>query len=236
VSFEEVLHITVELDKLMKIKDGFKDLIDKIVSFNRSDNRMQEEQVLVQTLERVVEKAAADLGKKAKLAVKGIDPQAMEFGPRRIMKEILMQLVRNAVYHGIENPENRASGGKDEAGRIDLSIEVADGKVVIQLTDDGKGLDFAAIRERAERMNLVADRKRLDDKNTLLQLLFTPGFTTVKEADMYAGRGVGLNLVRERIREVKGSIKLQSEDGKGTLFRIILPMESPARIEGGQIA
>jgi len=236
VSFQEVLHITVELDKLMKIKDGFKDLIDKIVSFNRGENRMQEEQVLVQTLERVVEKASSDLGKKAKLVVKGIDPHAMEYGPRRVIKEILMQLVRNAMYHGIENPEGRASGGKDEAGLINLSIEILDGNVMIQLTDDGKGLDFDAIRDRALSMNLVADARQLEDKNTLLQLLFSPGFTTVKEADMYAGRGVGLNLVRERIKEVKGSIKLQSEDGKGTLFRIFIPIGITARMESGQIA
>lgn len=223
ISFQEVLHITVELDKLMKVKDGFKNLIDKIVAYNLGTNRMQEEHVLVQTLETVISKASNDLGKKARLVVTTINPQAIERGPRRIIKEILMQLVRNSMYHGIENPEGRAAGGKDEAGQINLSIDLVNGKIEIQLTDDGRGLDFAAIRDKAERMNLLADKAQLDDKNALLQILFSPGFTTVTTADMYAGRGIGLNLVRERIKEVKGSIKLHSEDGKGTVFKIYIP-------------
>ena len=227
ISFQEVLHITVELDRLMKIKDGFNDLILKILSFNLGDNRMQEENVLVSTLEQVIEKASADLGKKARLVVGEINVQAMENGPRRIMKEILMQLVRNSMYHGIEHPEGRTTKGKEETGAIKLSIEMVEDKIYIQLTDDGKGLDFVEIREKAERMNLITDKKQLDDKNSLIQVLFSPGFTTVADnaADMYAGRGIGLNLVRERIKEVKGSMKLLSEEGKGTTFKIFIPVE-----------
>lgn len=225
ISFQEILHVTVELEKLMKIKDGFKDLIGKIMSFNMGENRMQEEHVLVQTLERVIDKAGADLGKKAKLVVKGINPRAMEYGPRRAIKEVLMQLVRNAMVHGIESPESRAANGKDASGIIRLSIELISDKIVIQLTDDGRGLDFTAIREKAEEMNLITDPKQFEDRNSLLQVLFMPGFSTAKSADMHAGRGIGLNLVRERVKELKGSIKLQSEEGKGTIFRIFIPAD-----------
>lgn len=235
ISFHEVLHITVELDKLMKIKDGFKDLIGKIMSFNLGENRMQEENVLVQTLEQVIEKASNDLGKKAKLVVSGINTQAIENGPRRVIKEILMQLVRNSMYHGIEEPEGRITNGKTEFGSINLSIELVEGKIVIQLTDDGRGLDFDAIRKKAEKMQLITDKKLLEDKNSLIQILFAPGFSTAAKADMYAGRGIGLNLVRERIKEVKGSIKLLSEDGKGTTFKIYIPVEIHLS-QGGQTA
>ncbi len=225
ISFQEILHITVELDKLMKIKDGFKELIEKIMSFNLGENRMQEENVLVSTLEQVIEKASVDLGKKARLVVTDINAQAIESGPRRIIKEILMQLVRNSMYHGIEHPDKRVMKGKGETGAINLSIELQDGKIFIQLTDDGRGLDFDAIREKAEKMNLITDKKLLQDRNSLIQVLFAPGFTTATHADMYAGRGIGLNLVRERIKEVKGSIKMHSEDGKGTTFKIYIPVE-----------
>jgi len=234
ISFEEVLHITVELDKLMRIKDSFKDLIDKILSFNIGENRMKEEQVLVQTLERVIEKASSDLGKKAVLSVK-IDPRAIENGPRRVIKEILMQLVRNAVYHGIEYPEGRLSCGKTEEGKIKLSIEMQNEKIIISLTDDGRGLDFKAIRAKAVEMQLLAASGEPEDKNALTQILFMPGFSTATGADMYAGRGIGLNLVRERIKEVKGSIKLQTEEGKGTLFRISIPVEL-SMVSGSRIA
>ena len=225
VTFQDVLRVTVELDKLMKIKDGFKNIIGKIMSFNMGETRMQEEHVLVQTLERVIDKASNDLGKKARLVVTGINARAVESGPRRVIKEVLMQLVRNSMYHGIEAPEARTAKGKDESGSIKLSIEIVDGKIVIQLTDDGRGLDFSAIRAKAKEMNLLDDAAQLEDKDNLVQVLFMPGFSTADHAGMYAGRGIGLNLVQERIKELKGSIKLQSEDGKGTNFRISIPAD-----------
>lgn len=228
VSFDDVLHVTFELNKLMTVKDGFRDLIDRIRSFSKTENRMQEEQVLVQTLERVIEKAGADLGKKAHLVVRGIDPVAMEYGPRRAMKEVLMQLVRNAMVHGIESPESREASGKTGEGSILLSIEQASGSITILLTDDGHGLDFVAIRDKAEKTGLITEQAKLEDRNVLLQALFHPGFSTAAAADMHAGRGIGLNLVRERVKELKGSIKLQSEEGKGTSFRISIPFDAPA--------
>jgi two-component system chemotaxis sensor kinase CheA len=223
VPFEDILHITVELDKLMKIKDGFRDLIEKISTFNMGERRMQEEYVLVQTLERVIDRAGSDLGKKAKLVVKGIDPAAIANGPRRAIKEILMQLVRNAMYHGIEESDSRVSSGKDETGSVSLSIETVNDAIVIRLADDGRGLDFEAIRAKAEKLNLISDPAQLSDKTALTQVLFAPGFSTAASADMYAGRGIGLNLVRDRVKELKGAIKLHSEDGKGTTFQITIP-------------
>jgi len=228
VAFDEVLHVTVELDKLMKIKDGFKGVIAKIASFSMGESRMQEEHVLVQTIERAVGKAAESLGKKATLVVRHIDPRAIERGPRRALKEILMQLARNAVYHGIESPQARAAAGKEECGCVALSVALDGDRVVVDLTDDGRGLDFTAIRAKAEAMNLIADPSQLDDKGALTQVLFAPGFSTAERADMYAGRGIGLNLVKERVKELKGTIKLSSEEGKGTTFRISVPAEAVA--------
>jgi two-component system chemotaxis sensor kinase CheA len=228
VAFGDILHITVEIDALMKVKDGFRDLIERIATFNMGEKKMQEEYVLVQTLERTIERAGSDLGKKAKLVVKGIDPSAISNGPRRAMKEILMQLVRNAVYHGIEDAGSRSSSGKDAVGNISLSIETVNDAIVIRLTDDGRGLDFNAIRDKASKLNLITDPAQLSDKNALTQVLFAPGFSTAESADMHAGRGIGLNLVRDRVKELKGSIKLHSEDGKGTTFLISIPAEAVA--------
>lgn len=233
ISFQEILHITIELEKIMKMKDGFKDIIGKIMAFNASEGRLREEQVLVQTLERVIEKASTDLGKKASLVVKSIDAHAMDVGPRRVIKEVLMQLVRNAMYHGIEKPEDRLAKGKPESGNITLSIEVVKGKIVIQLIDDGNGLDFPAIYKKAVERAILSVETRADDKNALLQVLFSAGFSTATNADMHAGRGIGLNLVRERVKECKGSIKLQSDDGKGTTFCVYLPL---IEIHGEQTA
>lgn len=230
VSFQEILHITVELEKIMKMKDGFKDVIAKIMAFNASEGRLKEEQVLIQTLERVVEKAGSDSGKKANLVVKKIDSHALETGPRRVMKEVLMQLVRNAMYHGIESPEERLSCGKKECGSITLSVELMNDKIVLQLSDDGKGLDFNRIHKKALEKALIPDTTTVNDRNTLLQMLFSAGFSTADTANMHAGRGIGLNLVRDRVKECHGSIKLQSDDGKGTTFRIYLPCMEEAGV------
>ncbi len=225
VSFQEILHITVELDKIMSIKDGFKDLIHKILSFNVGDNRLQEEHVLIQSVQRVVDKAASDLGKKACLVVKSVDSRAIERAPRRVLKEVLIQLARNAMYHGIESPDDRARKGKTEQGRISVTISMSNDQIEVTLADDGRGLDFDSIRIKAESMGLLGANAREADRNSLLQVLFAPGFSTAASANMHAGRGVGLSLVRERIRECKGSIRIHSEDDKGTSFRVILPAE-----------
>ncbi|MDR2068399.1 MAG: hypothetical protein LBP71_00845 [Spirochaetaceae bacterium] len=227
ISFDEVLHITVELEKIMKEKDRFRDIIDRIHSFrvNIGESRRQDRYVLVETLTKACEKAAAALNKKAQFMVEDLDGVVLEYGPRRIIKEVLTQLVRNAVYHGLESPEERSALGKNPKGLIRLFIKYKDNQIHIRLSDDGKGLDFEKIREKAEQLHLFKRPEDTADKNQLLKAIFSPGFSTAEDADVHAGRGIGLNLVRERIRELRGSIKLQSEPGKGTVFNIYIPLE-----------
>ncbi|MDR3167490.1 MAG: hypothetical protein LBT93_06055 [Treponema sp.] len=227
ISFEEVLHITVELEKIMKEKDKFRNTIDKIQSFRVKvgDSRRQDRYVLVETLTKACEKIAVALNKKARFVVEELDGIVLEYGPRRIIKEVLTQLVRNAVYHGLETPEERSALGKSPEGIIRLFIKYGNNQIHIKLSDDGRGLDFAKIRKKAEDLHLLNRQEEAEDKNHLLRIIFSPGFSTAEEADVHAGRGIGLNLVRERIRELRGSIKLQSESGKGTAFNIYIPLE-----------
>jgi two-component system chemotaxis sensor kinase CheA len=227
ISFEEVLHITVELERIMKEKDKFKETIEKIQAFKGAagESRRQDRHVLVETLTKASEKAAAALNKKVQFVIDELDGIVLENGPRRIIKEVLTQMVRNSVYHGIETPEERESLGKDREGHVRLSIKYADEKIHIKLSDDGRGLDFEKIRKKAEALNMF-DPDKAGDKNYLLQAIFAPGFSTAEEADVHAGRGIGLNLVKERIKDLHGSIKLQSEPGKGTTFNIFIPMET----------
>jgi two-component system chemotaxis sensor kinase CheA len=227
ISFEAVLHIAVELEKLMKEKDKFRDTIDKIQSFRVKvgESRRQDRYVLVETLTKACEKAAAALNKKARFVVEELDGIVLEYGPRRIIKEVLTQLVRNAVYHGLETPEERSALGKRPEGLIRLFIKYGNNQIHIRLADDGRGLDFEKIRKKAENLRLLGRSEEAEDKNQLLRVIFSPGFSTVEEADAHAGRGIGLNLVRERVRELRGSIKLQSEPGKGTVFNIYIPLE-----------
>jgi len=225
VTFENVLHVAVELEKLMKEKDKFRDITAKIDSFraNTGDKGNQNQYVLIQTLTKACEKASGALGKKVTLNVDNLDTSALEKGPRRIIKEMLTQLVRNSVYHGIESPEERKKAGKKPEGIIRLSITHEDNQIYIKLSDDGRGLDFQKIREKALKQKIIR-KENADDKNYLIQAIFSPGFSTAESADLHAGRGIGLNLVRDRLKQLHGTIKLSSEPGKGTVFHLHIPV------------
>jgi two-component system chemotaxis sensor kinase CheA len=230
VPFDDMLHLTVELEKLSHEKDGFKTVIDRINSFKVSggaDGQKQNQYVLIESLKKTTSRAAGDMGKKINFVTNDVDPVAVEKGPRRVMKEVLMQLIRNSVVHGIEMPEVRQAKGKNETGVIKLSIKT-DGKVVqVKLLDDGGGLDYAKIRDKALRQNLIK-KEDANNKNALLNAIFLPGFSTAEVEGVHAGRGIGLNLVRDRVRDAKGNIKVQTEPGKGTMFCILFPAENTA--------
>jgi two-component system chemotaxis sensor kinase CheA len=226
VSFEDILHITVEIEEVMWEKDKMRENLDRLRSFRISEIRSPEEYVLIQSLTKAADKAARDLGKQVQFVTEAVDPQALESAPRRVVKEVLTQLVRNAVYHGIEDPGTRLAAGKEAAGTIRLSINMERGKIHIILKDDGKGLDFDHIREKAREMRLLKSPKELADKKNLAQVIFIPGFSTAEDAGVHAGRGVGLSLVRERLHEINAAIKLNTSEGKGTVFNIFIPIEN----------
>jgi two-component system chemotaxis sensor kinase CheA len=230
ISTEELLRLTLDIEKIMKESDSFRAVIDKIQSFYFQSltigmEKNQERRVLIENLSKASQRAAKDLEKKVRFEVSNIDSLALEQGPRRVIKEVLLQLVRNSVYHGIEPPLERRAAGKDEEGLISLSITVRDGRVHIRLRDDGRGLNFDQIRQKAEKLKILRKDQK-ENKNILLNAIFAPGFSTVENGGLHAGRGVGLNLVRDRIRDLRGSIRLQTTPGKGTVFTISIPLEA----------
>ncbi|MCL2269893.1 MAG: ATP-binding protein [Treponema sp.] len=227
VTFDDMLHLTVAIERLSEKKEGFRDIIEKINSFKlaAAGGQKQNQYIFVESLTKAADRASSDIGKKVKFIVDEIDAEAIDSGPRRLMKEVALQLVRNAVAHGIELPEERLAKGKKETGLIRLSVK-SDGKMIhIKLLDDGQGLDFDKIREKALDMNLIKKEDE-NNKNMLLQAIFSPGFSTAQDEGVHAGRGIGLNLVRDRVRNAKGTIKLQTESDRGTVFNIFLPLDS----------
>jgi len=225
VPFDDMLTLTMDLERLSQEKEGFRAKIDRINSFKATvgEGKKQNEYVLVESLTKTANKVAGDLGKKVRFVVDGIDPEAIEKGPRRVMKEVLVQLVRNSVLHGIEEPSERRAKGKEETGVIRLSIKKENNNVHIRLSDDGKGLDFKKISKKA----IQTKRIRPEDgsnKNILLKVIFSPGFSTSETESIHGGRGIGLNLVKDRVRDTKGTIKLQSESDKGTVFNFDFPI------------
>ena len=168
------------------------------------------------------------MDRKVNFIIEELDDTALSYGPRRAIKEVLTQLIRNAVYHGIESPEERVSQGKTPEGEIRLSIKCKKGQIIIKISDDGDGIDFNRIRQIATASNLPFNQERANDRNYLINMIFAPGFSTLGEADLHAGRGIGLSLVRERVRSLNGVIAVTTAKRKGTSFTISIPMDIAA--------
>ena len=139
--------------------------------------------------------------------------------------EPLLHVVRNAVSHGIETPEDRNKSGKPEQGTITLKAHTNSQILVIEICDDGKGLDHDAIRKRGLERGLIKASDRLSD-DQLAHLIFHPGFSTREQATQVSGRGVGMDIVSTTMEQMRGRIDIESEKNVGTTMRLILPLRS----------
>jgi len=231
VPFAEMLNLTMEIEKIATEKEGFRDIIDKLKTYaggsgsSSGSGEKQNVKVLVESLSKAASRASEDMGKKVRFIAGEIDAEAIEKGPRRVIKEILMQLVRNSVVHGVEKPDVRKAKGKNETGIIKFSIKVTEDhrNIHIKLSDDGKGLDYKKIAEKAVSRKLIK-KENANNKDMLIKAIFAPGFSTAEDESVHAGRGIGLNLVRDRIKEVNGNVKLHSETDKGMVFFFSIPL------------
>lgn len=172
---------------------------------------------------RVVRDAARRLERQVEFRIEGRDIEL----DRAILDEIadpLVHLLRNAVGHGIEPPEERVAAGKPEKGRLTLSAEREQSRVLIRVEDDGRGVDRQRVLRRAAETGVLDPDADVPDEQGLLRLMTTPGFSTVDEVTDVAGRGVGLDVVADRVRALGGSLDLRSKPGEGSTFSIRLPL------------
>jgi two-component system chemotaxis sensor kinase CheA len=138
------------------------------------------------------------------------------------MLDPLLHLVRNAISHGLESPVERESAGKPRVGVVRLNAFAEGESVIIEISDDGKGIDTAEIVEKANRRGI--ETPEIPEDTVLLDILCTPGFSTKAEADKTSGRGVGMDIVRRATDDLGGTIVMETEALKGTSFRIQLPL------------
>jgi chemosensory pili system protein ChpA (sensor histidine kinase/response regulator) len=175
----------------------------------------------VARLQRIVRQACTDSGKLAELVVEGehneIDRQVLE-----TMLPPFEHLLRNAVAHGIEKGPVRRQRGKPEAGKVSLKIRREGSEVIIDLSDDGGGLDLAAIRRKAYEKGLLAQSQNITDEQAV-ELILQPGFSTASELTQTAGRGVGMDVVDNEVKKLGGSMRIETTTGRGTRFVIRLP-------------
>ncbi len=172
--------------------------------------------------QRVVRDTARELGKEIKLEVVGGETELDKSVVERI-GDPLLHLVRNAIDHGIGTAENRVKKGKPAAGTLTLTARHESGYVLIEVADDGKGLDTERIRMRAVERGLIRADAVMSEQD-LQQLIFEPGFSTAEKVTDLSGRGVGMDVVKRNVQALRGTIRLYSKLGEGTRVQIRLPL------------
>jgi len=171
---------------------------------------------------RTVRDVATAQGKLAYVELAGEDVD-VDMNVIEHLRDPLTHIVRNAVDHGIEEPDRRRELGKDQRGRLSLRAWHEGGSIVIKVQDDGAGLERSKVIERARAMGYTADFDKLND-HELFRLILEPGFSTASEVTEFSGRGVGMDVVRRNVEALRGVISIESRAGVGTTITIRLPL------------
>ncbi|MDV2116591.1 chemotaxis protein CheA [Alcaligenes faecalis] len=204
------------LNGIEQLERNARDLQESVMSI-----RMMPMDYVFSRFPRVVRESAARMNKKIRLVTKG---QATELDKSLIERIIdpLTHLVRNSIDHGIEMPEDRLAAGKEEEGVLTLSAQHQGGHIIIEVVDDGAGLNRERILKKAMSSGLPVTETMPDDE--VWQLIFAPGFSTAEKVTEISGRGVGMDVVRRNIQSMGGHVQLYSRAGMGTTTRIVLPL------------
>lgn len=214
-TLDPVLHDRL-LNGMEQLERNARDLQEAVMSI-----RMMPMDYVFSRFPRMVRDIAAKMGKQIELQTYG---RATELDKSLIERIIdpLTHLVRNSLDHGIETPEKRIAAGKDPVGQLILSAQHNGGNIVIEVSDDGAGLNRERILAKAAQQGIPVSENASDDE--VWQLIFAPGFSTAEQVTDISGRGVGMDVVRRNIQDMGGHVQLFSRPGQGTTTRIILPL------------
>jgi HPt (histidine-containing phosphotransfer) domain-containing protein len=254
LSGNDFLPLVIKLDDLLTHLQSVSDLVSRLSKFqipraeapisHGGDPRPQREQPagaaaaapdleatgplgsdggLGSALQQLCDRVAADFDKEAKVQCRGLDQIPDDY--RRIVKDIAIQAVRNAVVHGIERAPERAAAGKPAQGVVRVDFKrTSDGSYKLSVEDDGQGLATERIKEAAVQKGFItADQMETLDAKQTLALLFQPGFSTLENATKDAGRGVGMNLMADHMRQIGGRVGVATAPGKFTRVTMTLP-------------
>ena len=229
--------ITLEHKLVQKIQKGYS---EGMVQLEHSSFDLQEQilglrmlplELVISPLKKMIEETALAMGKEINLETSGTDLLL----DKTILEQIndpVIHIIRNSIDHGIESAKERKAAGKPDVGNISIKCSSESGRIILHIEDDGRGLDYDAVREKALRLFPDMEEEILEmDNNGLSSFLFKSGFTTRTKITNMSGRGVGLDIVKTNIENIKGKITLSSEAGQGTVFSLSLPL-SLATVDG----
>ncbi len=209
----------VEAGNIRKINERFREFASQDAAQKQSAASIRG---FFENLQRMTERIAEEEGKSVRLRT-STDMETVPFLQR--LRDPIIHLVRNAIDHGIEEGVERVSEGKDEAGTIQVRIRSEDGEMcVIDIIDDGAGIDFDAVRRSGIKRGLVSDDDTDVSRDKLVKLLFLPAFSSRDEANELSGRGVGLDVVHDTVKQLGGGVAVASKLGTGTRFTLRIPL------------
>lgn len=222
----DFLPLMISHATLLRELETFENLLAKIRNFQQTTEIQKTDGIslLSEILQRLVKQTADDSGKKVQLVLDRFSPDHLPNLWNNELRDILTQIIRNSVAHGIESPQNRTETGKPETGTIQISVIPGRRHTGLLCRDDGAGFAVDKIRQRILEKNLLsaAQLNALSDAEAVAYI-FEPGFSTADSVDLSAGRGIGMDLVREKLRSLGGKIRVQWEKGKSTQFLLLLP-------------
>ncbi|MEG0114998.1 MAG: ATP-binding protein, partial [Hydrogenoanaerobacterium sp.] len=185
-------------------------------------------------MNRIVRDMNKKLGKEVELITVGGDTE-VDKTINDILADPFMHMIRNAMDHAIESPEDRVKMGKPEEGRITLAAQNVGGEIVITVADDGRGLNREKILQKAKNNGMLSKNESEYSDKEAFGMIMLPGFSTNEVVTEFSGRGVGMDVVRKNIEKVSGSISVESKAGLGTTFTIKIPL-TLAIVDGMEIA
>jgi two-component system chemotaxis sensor kinase CheA len=211
-----VQHLTESTDAMARISNDLQDTIMQV--------RMVPVRTVFSRFPRLVRDLSRKSGKEIELITEGEETE-LDKSVVESIGDPLVHLIRNAVDHGLESPEQRHTAGKDSVGRIWLRASHEGNAVVIKVEDDGKGIDPERIRDKAVEKGVIGreEADKLEDREAV-ELIFAPGFSTAQDITDVSGRGVGMDVVKNNIKSLNGNVTVQSEKGRGSTFILSLPL------------
>ncbi len=227
-SFEKISSLLLDVSELhdlwRDLQKNIRSMEKKLDELQRSiiDIRMVPISQIFTRINRTARRLARQSGKEISIQMYGGETEL----DKRIMDELvtpLIHIIRNSIDHGIESAKERFKYGKSPEGLLVISAYHRGNAIVIEVTDDGKGIDYEKIREVAIKKGIVGEKDTLSEQDCL-DLIFQPGFSSAEKVTEVSGRGVGLDIVKNTIEKMKGSISVWSEKGKGTTFQLVLPI------------
>ncbi|MEE4246635.1 MAG: chemotaxis protein CheA, partial [Kangiellaceae bacterium] len=212
------------INKLERLREGLSQLEQNTRELQESvmQIRMLPISFIFNRFPRMIRDLSGKLGKKVELEIFGENTEL----DKTVMEQIgdpMVHLVRNSMDHGVEMPEQRIANGKDEIGKVTLNAFHQGGSIVIEITDDGAGIDKEKVKAKAIERGLISASSELTDEQ-IYQLIFEPGFSTADQISDVSGRGVGMDVVKKNINALGGSVEVTSQPGLGSTFTIRLPL------------